>query len=302
MARVLLSAMGGPVSVSIIQHLQDSGHTVLGIDCRDDAIGRHFCDRFHVCPLASEKEAYATFLTSIADEFDVFFPFVDEELIALVTAGSASNGVLDKTVLSHREAILTCDDKIRFQQAAIEKGLTVPPLAEGPPAVVKPAQGRGGEGVIAVDDPALLSHYKTREDLICQSLIHGDEYTIDALTDEAGNWIFGVARKRLVAKGVSVVGQIDMNPVVLDLARRSVAAFPFRGPINLQIILETGTGTPYLIEINPRLSGSIIFTALAGFDLLNAAIDLFFGRSQPTPQSIKDGLKIIRYWSEYCVE
>jgi len=295
MTRILLSAAGGPVIVGIIDNLQASGHVVIGIDADPMAVGRHFCDSFYQSPLATNTREYLEFLGRIEPEFDLFFPFIDEELMTLA---DYKGPVWTKMLLSSPETLKICTDKIRFQAFAEKNGLPVAPSANTPPLMAKVAIGRGGKGVIAVADAEMLAWVKHKGGYVLQRKIAGIEYTVDILTDKKGQWVYGVARKRLRAAGVSVTGQIDMNKNVLDAARTFVEALPFAGPINIQVIEEETTGKAFVIEINPRLSGSLEFTRLAGFDIVQASIDMFEGRALKTP-TVKDRLVIQRYWKEY---
>lgn len=288
------------MAVSIIRHLRESGHQVVGTDCRAEAVGRHVCDVFHLAPPAKDREDYLSFLRSLAGHFDIFMPFVDEELLAIAGSRDLDPELSSRVVISERESVLTCTDKISFQAFAERHGLAVPPLTGAPPAFVKPRAGRGSRGAMAVDEPELVSHWSRHPDFVCQRRVEGEEYTVDALVDEAGAWVFGVARRRLAVKGVSVVGRIDMSEQILEAAREVVALLDLRGPVNVQLMREH-SGRIFLMEVNPRLSGSVIFATLAGWDLLNAAIGLFVHGVRPVPPRVRDGLTIFRYWSELAV-
>lgn len=290
--------MGGPTSVSMIRHLQNHGHRVIGMDCRADAVGRHFCDDFRISPPALDVDLYVHFLKSLDFEFDVFFPFVDEELRAIALAEPHLNALRQRLFLSPDHTLLDCTDKVKFQKLATDLQLPIAPLTLRPPAIAKPRHGRGGKGVVTVDDAELLTYFLQKPDYLCQQKITGDEYTVDILVDHGGQWVFGAARRRILARGVSVIGQIDMADDVLRLAHQVVSSIRFRGPINIQMIREANTGHLYLIEVNPRLSGSLIFSTMAGFDIFSASLDVFAGRIPELPESLEDGLCILRYWSE----
>ena len=298
MSRILLSAVGGPVAVSVIRHLQGLGHAVVGMDLSDRAVGRHFCDAFFRSPLATDAPAYLDFLSAIEGEFDFFFPFVDEEIRTIAEAPERS--VFAKVVMSPRESLLLCTDKVAFQRFAEDRLLPIAPTATCVPAIAKPAHGRGGRGVRVITDNTELPPLLGRTDTVVQQKIEGVEYTVDVLVGKDGRWLYGVARQRVEARGVSTLGRIDMNEDVLAAARAFVEAIPFCGPINLQCFRETATGRVFVIEINPRLSGSVIFTVLAGFDLLGASVAVAMGEQPDLPESVNNGLTIARYWSESC--
>ena len=300
MANILLSAVGGPVAVGIIRHFQALGHYVIGTDIRDDAIGRDFANRFVVSPVSTDQLNYIPFLRQMLGEVDLFFPFIDEEILTIAENWNVLADLHDRLLVSPPATLLTCTDKIRFQALMEEAGFPVVPRTATVPAVVKPRHGRGGRAVVFVYSQAELNERCENSDILAQQYMGGPEYTVDILLDREGRWLQGVARRRLLARGVSLEGQIDQAEDVLALARRATEALLFRGPINIQIIRDETTNRPYLLEINPRLSGSVMFTVLAGFDLLAAAVNLhLFGESTLSCR-IQNGLRISRYWSEKC--
>lgn len=300
--RVLVSAAAGPIIVSVIRLLKNSGHTVIGMDVKENAIGRFYCDEFYVSPWASDAAAFIGFLNRLAPQIDVFFSYVDEEIETLAKARQKNElGAIDeKWFASEPETLLTCTNKERFQNWAEQAGLPIAPRATAAPAIAKPLAGRGAKGIVYIDDAELFAYFEKKENYICQQIIKGTEYTIDTLIDLQGNYVFGVARKRIDARGVSITGEIDMNTDVLQFCRELVTRLPFRGPINIQVMREESTGKLFLIEVNPRLSGSLVFSAHAGFDIASAAVDVFCGGNYqpPKPEEIADGRCFYRFWED----
>jgi carbamoyl-phosphate synthase large subunit len=296
--RILMSAAASPAAISFSQHLKSLGHQVLGIDANLEAmpIAEHYCDQFYVSPLATDP-AFPGFISSLEPEFDLYLPFIDEELLAL-SEKTISTSLKDKILLCPRQTIYTCSSKIRFQLQCEALGLPIASQTLTLPAIFKPEFGRGGRGVTKINDPELLHYYQNKKGVI-QTCLIGVEYTVDVLTSKRGNWLFGVARKRLQAAGVSTIGQIDCHPAVMALAKRCVELFEFNYCINIQIMLDS-SGIAHLIEINPRLAGSSLFSIYAGFDIIDLSIKTFFNQSLSLPKysQIKP-IKVIRHWSEY---
>jgi carbamoyl-phosphate synthase large subunit len=147
-----------------------------------------------------------------------------------------------------------------------------------------------------VDDEAVFALLSAKEQGILQQQLKGVEYTVDCLFGKDSALLSAVARQRLLAAGVSTIGRIDQNPQVLELVTAVSKKLNFRGLVNIQIML-TDAG-PKLIEINPRLSGSLMFTILAGADLADAAIRLWLNDEQPPAFTLSEKT-FCRYWSEY---
>jgi carbamoyl-phosphate synthase large subunit len=297
--RVMVSAAASPASVSILRHLRALGHTVVGLDAAEEAapLGRAFCDAFHVSPLAHSAE-YPGFLLERLAEVDVFLPFIDEELLAIAgaweqfpAARTAQIAVSDPAVL------LECTDKCRFQLACEQAGLPIAPLARQAPAFFKPRFGRGGKGTLALTDDRIFEAVRVR-DGVRQRLIEGTEYTVDAIFDHEGRLVTTCPRRRVRAAGVSTIGEVVEDAALHALAARLGRRWQFRYAINFQVIRDAA-GFDWLIELNPRLSGSGIFSARAGCDPFAATLALWrrepwSGRARP--------LRVWRYWQEMVEE
>jgi hypothetical protein len=101
------------------------------------------------------------------------------------------------------------------------------------------------------------------------------------------------------AAGVSIIGEVGFDEKLHRLAARLGQRWKFRYAINFQSIRDAQE-RDWIIELNPRLAGSAIFSALAGCDPFAATVELAQGRSwQGTPPR---NLRIWRYWDEFTAE
>lgn len=273
--RVMLSAAGSPVAPSIIRHLQSLGHYVIGHDCLPYGSA---ADKFIQSPPVGSLylSRFAEFL--IENDVDIYLPYLDEEL-ELVSGITIACCSPPKTV----EIFTSKSKQCRAMEAA---GLPVPPMADR--IILKPDCGRGSKGILK--HPALDGY-------VAQQQIEGDEYTVDVLTGMKGKFLFAVPRLRIVAANVSIIGQIKMDEEIIDLAQEVVGRFWFRGPINIQMIRERDTGKLWIIELNARLSGSCMFTVMAGFDILDATIKLWEGKPFVAPEKVEE-ITVRRHYVE----
>jgi carbamoyl-phosphate synthase large subunit len=293
--RVVMSAAGSPASVSILRHLKSLGHTVVGIDASPVAEGlaRPYCDEFHRAPHADSQD-YLAFLCARLADADLFLPFIDEELVAIASGWDRIPPELARRIaLSEPGVILDCVDKQRFQLACETSGLPIAPRAEAAPAFFKPRLGRGGRGVIEAPDQVLFDALSGRDGVL-QRAIRGQEYTVDAIFDGESNFVACSPRRRLRAAGVSTAGTVEPDARLEALARRLGERWSFRYAINFQVIRDE-TGMDWLIELNPRLAGSAIFSTLAGCDPFAATIALWKGERW---QASARKLTVWRYWQE----
>lgn len=294
--RVMMSAAGSPASISILRHLRSLGHFVIGIDASalSESLGRAFCDEFHRAPAAGSP-GYVDFLCERLGGADLFLPFIDEELVAIANAWERlPPGLRDRIAVSDPDIVLDCVDKCRFQAACADAGLPVAPLAQSAPAYFKPRYGRGGKGVILADDALLFGALRDRDGVL-QRAISGQEYTVDALFSRDGALVATSPRRRLRAAGVSTAGWVAPDAKLHELAARLGRRWRFRYAINFQV-LRDAEGADWLIELNPRLAGSAIFSTLAGCDPFAGTIALWRGDSwsaeaKPT--------QVFRYWQEH---
>jgi len=293
--RVMISAAGSPAAASILRHLRSLGHYVIGLDAGRDAemLGRAFCDEFHVAPMA-DTQAYLPFLQQRLAGVDIFLPFIDEELLSIAQSWDAIPAeLLERIAVSGPGVLQDCLDKCRFQRACLDARLPIAPQATAAPAFFKPRYGRGGKGVIEVCDGPMFDALRPR-DGIFQQAIRGREFTVDAIFDREGQLVATSARQRVRAAGVSTMGIVSHDEKLHELARRVGQQWRFKYAINIQVIRDDNDHD-WIIELNPRLAGSAIFSALAGCDPFAATIALWKGESwRGAPRA----LRVWRYWQE----
>jgi hypothetical protein len=263
--RIMMSAAASPVAPGIIRHLQALGHTVIGHDS-SPYIDKTIADR-HVRSPKAIGGSYIRFLRNFESSYDLYLPFLDEELRLFGIAGPLANCICSPDVL-------TFTSKTRQQTALVLANLPIAPAVQ---VIIKPDEGRGGSGILRTTAAG---------GFVVQRLLKGQEYTIDVLTDMDGKFLFAVPRERLAANGVSTIGRIKMDDDLIELAQEVVSKFKFAGPINIQVMTEDGTD--YIIEINARLSGSCMFTVMAGWDILDATIRLHEGKPFIPPAKVEE--------------
>jgi carbamoylphosphate synthase large subunit len=286
--RIMMSAAASPVAPGIIRHLQSLGHYVIGHDCMP--YGNGIADEFHVSPLATDPE-YLDFIMS--KDPDIYLPFLDEELRAFGKIAWRCSS------WSPHETIKIFTSKLKQQSAFERARLPVAPRSDGGPSYAKPDHGRGGKGIIKIDSWPLYDGVQEDGNFLVQKAIDGDEYTVDVLTGLDGKFLFAVPRLRIRANGVSVIGKVVMDLPIINLAREIVGSFHFAGPINIQMVREAGTKKLYIIELNPRLSGSCMFTVMAGWDIISAAIKVWHGLPFEPPDRVDDVTIKRTYVEEY---
>jgi carbamoyl-phosphate synthase large subunit len=168
---------------------------------------------------------------------------------------------------------------------------------------VKPRiMGRASIDAFRVDSPAQLrERLQSIQQPLIQSLVTGQEYTVDLLCDFQGKVVNGVVRQRIETKsGVSYKGATVAPGTILQDAVQIAEKLPIVGPANLQCIVQHDKN--YFIDINPRFSGALVLSIAAGFNSPLELVRLSLG--QETRQQIghyQVGVRMFRYWEEVFV-
>ena len=117
-------------------------------------------------------------------------------------------------------------------------------------------------------DHKLINQFRKNKEYLVQEFIKGKEYTVDCFFQKQGLLHQYIVRERVVKKNVSIIGKVIKDDKIYKIINRISNKIKFTGLVNFQFIKN---GKKYfLIEINPRISGSIIFSIKSNFN----AIDL----------------------------
>jgi carbamoyl-phosphate synthase large subunit len=96
--------------------------------------------------------------------------------------------------------------------------------------------------------------------------------------------------------GVSSVALIEKNEELIRYSKEIISSLNLSYNINIQF-KYSGEGKPKLIEVNPRVSGSLVANYGAGINMLEAALKLAYDMPVANME-IKWGTKMIRHWSQ----
>jgi carbamoyl-phosphate synthase large subunit len=199
--------------------------------------------------------------------------------VALLLAPAAAlDVILDKlTLAEHCAGVVAVPRTELFGPSLDPAGWTYP-------VVVKPRRGSGSRGVIIVGSAAELAALDRSPSLIVQDFLPGEEYSVDVLADAAGRVIASVPRLRArVDSGVSVGGRTVHDPEVERFGRAVAQATGVTYVANVQCRRDA-EGVPALLEVNPRMPGTLGLTIASGVDMPRLALAALLGR--PVPASL----------------
>lgn len=152
-------------------------------------------------------------------------------------------------------------------------------------------------------DQVLQSFDKVNEalDLVVMEFLSGQEYSVYCLADK-GEPLYTIPNKKLSTIETNTKdAEIEMNAEVIEICRKICRALKLDYNVNIQ--LRYGSDRiPKIIEINPRVAGTIALPIAGGVDLLHLAIQMCLGKTVPTDLKIKEGVRLKRYVDDYFVD
>ncbi len=157
-------------------------------------------------------------------------------------------------------AIRLCADKLETTELLLHNGLPAPRIVrEGTvKCVVKPRTGCGSEGVFVADGPADLDGYISTE------LIHGEHLSVSLLGGADTILPLTLNRQHIHMNGRVEYDGNDVNvdhPAMGDIiavARKAGHMLGCRGLFGVDIVFA---GQPYIVDVNPRPTTSVVGVA-----------------------------------------
>jgi carbamoyl-phosphate synthase large subunit len=122
------------------------------------------------------------------------------------------------------------------------------------------------------------------------------EYSVYVFCNN-GNMLYCIPNKREeLLQYYSFRASIVENKQICNICKKIVKILGLDFNVNLQFKISANN-IPKLIEINPRIGGTIILPTVAGVNLPYLAIKKALDEKFPTKKSIKK-ITMIRYWKE----
>jgi len=135
--------------------------------------------------------------------------------------------------------------------------------------------------------------------LLVVEFLPGAEYDVDVLSLDGRSFSIIPRKNEKMFWGLSMVSRAEKNDKIIELSDRIVKALHLSYVINISFKYSNKDEIK-ILEINPRIPGSIIAAVNAGVNMPYLAIKLALGE----PFSIKPtqwGVKMIRYWDEIFI-
>jgi hypothetical protein len=253
---------------------------------------RVLLERHLECPALGEPDFRARFEALVRDNaVDLVFPTVD----ALVAEFAGWTGFPARFVASPPESARLVLSKRRTYER-LQGHIAVPKIFDGEaplPAYAKPDVGSGSRGGFLIETAQELDLAR-RRGLLVHELLPGPEYTVDCVSGLDGALMFQNVRVRgQIARGIAVGTMGVRHPEIEESVQRIAQEIPLRGPWFAQF-KEAADGTPTLLEVNARVSGSMTLTRLSGVNIPLISVFLFMGYKITVPRRV-EGVRINRF-------
>ncbi|HEY8464811.1 MAG TPA: ATP-grasp domain-containing protein [Bacillota bacterium] len=249
---------------------------ILGVDSNPAlAPAGYFVDAIFKIPRFNQA-GYVNSLLQICrqEKVNLIIPLYEPEFLILDQNRDQFTKIGTVVLLSARETIKICADKLGTYQFFSKRGINTPKTwqltnklaCDQFPLFVKPRFGMGSKGVYKVTSQSELEFLANRaSDLIVQEYIGGTEYTLDTLSDLNGKALAVVPRERIEVRAGEVVKSRTVNrPDLVNQGKHIVENLGVIGPATVQCI-DDGLMV-YWIEVNPRFGGGVPLSIQAGVD------------------------------------
>jgi len=318
MQKVLVTAIGSFSADIVIKKLHQNGCFVVGTDIypRKWVVDARNIDKFYRIPAASEGEEFICCLLKICEEngINFLFPLTDPEVDILNIHRDRFIRLSVQICMSDYETINRCRNKRKteaFLRTANVCTLVdsydsekIKSTAVSYPIVCKPVNGRSSRGLkILYDSESLYGFYDRidPETYLFQPYIDGNIITVDVVRDRSGSCCV-VARRELVrtSTGAGISVRIFRDHVLEKSCKKIAALLNIIGCVNFEFI-EADVGKHYFLECNPRFSGGVEFSVLAGYDFVTNHLKCFKNEGIETNPEIKEHY-ISRKYEEYITD
>lgn len=266
---------------------------------------------------------------------DVFFPHISMELPYILERMDDFHKMNVKVAISDGETLATANSKYRLYEFMKEKGLTVPGyfLVDSAetlrkrigelgypqkPVVVKMTENSGSRGVRIVradlskgelfmhDKPSsmnvtldemceIINDCHPVPEMMAMEYLPGVEYTVDLLADHGKTLYIAGRRNTTSSLSIAQTSVVEKKNSAYQLCEDIVRELNLDGNIGFDFMLD-GKDVPWLTDLNPRVTATIILYAGAGMNFPYLRVKQLLGEELPAID-LRYGTKLVRkYW------
>jgi len=305
-------------ALPVMQALRSRGHFVT-VACESRiSVGwfsRYPNQRVLLPSAESSPDAFAEGLLDLVrrGSFDVLMPLFD---ICAHCVADQKPALEEHTrvALVDRDVFMLARDKANTMRICQENGIPCPRTwfpeeqdleaireAVSYPVLVKPRVAHGAMGITRVDRPEDLAgaHERVAADygpcIIQEFIPHDDvQYKAQFFRDGEGELraavVFSKLRYFPIGGGTSSINRTVEREDIVESGRRLLDATNWRGYADLDYIQDPRDGVAKVMEINPRVTGSVKIAFEAGVDFADLMVRFALGEPLPTHRGYRVGV------------
>lgn len=270
------------------------------------------------------------------ENIDIFFPHISMELPYIAARIEEFNEIGVRVAMSDLETLNIANSKLKLYEFMKARGLKVPRYFfvdsseslckhinelgyPSKPVVVKMTENSGSRGVRIIradlSKSDLFMHQKPSSmfvtlkemcsiidecspvpEMMAMEYLPGVEYTVDLLADK-GKTLFIAGRRNTTSNlSIAQTSVVEKKDDAYDICRKITEALELDGNIGFDFMLDEND-TPWLTDLNPRITATIILYAGAGLNLPYLRVKQLLGEQLPD-FNIKYGTKLIRKYMD----
>ncbi|HHX36684.1 MAG TPA: ATP-grasp domain-containing protein [Clostridiaceae bacterium] len=298
MKKVLVTAIGSFAAEITIRVLKKMNLPVVGCDIYPQhwVANAQEVDVFYQVPYARSADTYIESLLSIcrAESVTAIVPLTDDEVDVLSPVREKFKDIGVDLCLSNHKSIVLCRNKAKLTEflAAQQVCKTIPfqllsdcdPSALTYPAIVKPLMGRSSQGLTLLTNEKELSGWIAQINprnlamFMVQPYIEGTVVAVDVFRDPQRHICQALGRRERLRtlNGAGTTVDVFRNSSLEKQSERLAELLEIRGTVCFEFI-ENEQGF-WFLECNPRFSGGVEFSELAGFPCVQNHLRLFLDR------------------------
>jgi carbamoyl-phosphate synthase large subunit len=305
---ILVTSCGGDIGQSIGKILKESNCASFGLDISKHNAAQFVFDHFEIGPRVTDENyliKIGAFVT--ANNIDVIIPVSEPELRFY------TQNFTDEPIVNGAKVLMAnhFSRKIGFNKTKTclflkENNLPNPVLYTTDstdvifPVIAKPNTGAGSANIFIVENTEEFKFLaKKYDDLIFQELLDGEagEFTCCIYGTKNGAYRNIIFKRELTSGGYSGYGELVEDKKISKLLIEMAGLLQLRGSINVQLRIHNGL--PIVFEINPRVSSTILFRHLLGFNDLKWSIEELLGNEISGYTKPEEGSCFYKGYQEY---
>lgn len=306
---ILLTGSGCPGWFSVFKSLREwnPGVNIFSCDIREDTAGAKLSS-YHFTINKGDHPSFISDIDSITKKhsIDLIIPLTDPELIPLSEYSSANTYTKFSVLVSEKSSLEILLNKSLLYKTFPEISPNTKPIildelnniCEKETWYLKSIKGYGSRGtkkLVSVDEWVSSFDSKkpdsfgsifpyehlqklpqsTLDSSLLVEYLPGKEYSIDCVFDSQSNLRYYVVRERVTTNnGISSCSKLilDTSQEFFSVISTIAEKLPMKYNINIQVKRDK-EGHLKLLEVNPRVSGSISSFASVGIDLVKMTMN-----------------------------